>query len=316
MDTERRSRPAVEPHALSIESRPRMSAWTELNSRIAVRQSRAYRMNSAVVARDGHALVFDPGVLPSEMTDIAARVTERAPRPEQVGVIYTHPHWDHVLGQPYVAAATTLAHADFAGELARDEAAIERSARAWIEAAGESWPRAFRAFAPTLVVRGTARVQIGPFAVVAHEIPGHCASQIALHLPDEGLLIAGDVLSDIEIPWLDGPPWVYRRSLTAILEVLAQHDVRWLVPGHGSVAEGRLEGQRRVLRDIDYLLALEQATADARERGRSLEQAQAELERMDYLGKDAEYAMNGVHRDNVAFVYRALADAPISGDAP
>ena len=177
------------------------------------------------------------------------------------------------------------------------------------------WPRPFRAFSPALAVRGTTRVELGPFELVAHEVPGHCASQIALYLPSLGLLVAGDTLSDIEIPWLDGPAWVYRRSLTALHWLFEQEDVRYLVPGHGSVAHGRVDGYRRVLRDIDYLMHLEQRVAGARDRGLSLPEAQAELAAMDYLGKDAEYPMNDVHRDNVRFTYEGLAEMNEPGEA-
>jgi glyoxylase-like metal-dependent hydrolase (beta-lactamase superfamily II) len=285
-----------------------VSAWTELAPQVLVRQSRAYRMNSAVLLRDGHALVFDPGVLPSEMADIAARVAASASRFEQVAVVFTHPHWDHVLGRDYFPAATTFAHVGFADELERDEAKIEASAKSWIEGAGEAWPRAFRAFEPTLVVRGTARVELGPFELVAHEVPGHDASQIALHLPGEGVLVSGDTLSDIEIPWLDAAPWIYRRSLTALHWLFEQEDIRYLVPGHGSVAVGRIEGYRRVLRDLDYLLVLEQRVLEAHANGWTLAEAQERLATMDYLGKDAEYAMNEVHRENVKYAYESLVE--------
>lgn len=51
------------------------SSWTDLGDGVHVRRSRAYEMNPVVLARDGHALVVDPGVLPSEMADLAAPVT-------------------------------------------------------------------------------------------------------------------------------------------------------------------------------------------------------------------------------------------------
>jgi hydroxyacylglutathione hydrolase len=290
------------------------SPWSTLDPGVLVRQSRAYAMNSTVLARDGHALVVDAGVLPSEMADLAGRVGELAPRFEQVTLVFTHPHWDHVLARPWFPAAVTLAHVGFADEAERDEAAIERSARGWIEGAGESWPRPFHAFAPDLAVRGTARIERGPLELVAHEVPGHCASQIALHAPAEGVLVSADMLSDIEIPWLDGPPWVYRRSLTALHWLFEQEDIRFLVPGHGSVAVGRANGYRRVVRDIDYLLQLEQRVGEVFRRGDPLEQAQAELAAMHYLGKDAEYAMNDVHRTNVEFAWNGLVE--MAGGAP
>jgi glyoxylase-like metal-dependent hydrolase (beta-lactamase superfamily II) len=291
-------------------------AWTTLAPGVLVRQSRAYQMNSAVLLRDGHALVFDPGVLPSEMTDIANRVAQDAPHFERVALVFTHPHWDHVLGRDWFPAATTFAHVGFADELKADEAKIEASAKKWIEGAGEPWPRPFRAFEPTLAVRGTARAELGPFEVVAHEIPGHCASQIAIHLPAEGVLVSADTLSDIEIPWLDAAPWVYRRSLTAMHWLFEQEDIRFLVPGHGAVAIGRLEGYRRVVRDLDYLLHLEQRVIEAHANGWSLLETQDRLAAMDYLGKDAAYPMNDVHRGNVKQAYESLVERAGEPEAP
>ncbi len=281
--------------------------WTDLGDGVFVRRSRAYEMNSLVLARDGHAVVFDPGVLPSEMADLAAFVAARAPRFERVALAFTHPHWDHVLGRPYFPAATTVAHVGFADELERDAAVIEADAKRWIEGAGEAWPGTFAPFAPDLAVRGTAALRLGPFDLVAYEAPGHCASQVAFFDPASGVFLAADMLSDIEVPWLDGPPWVYRQTLKALHWVFEQEDVRTLVPGHGPVATGRAGAYRRLLRDLDYLLVLEQRVEASRARGRSLVETQAELQAMDYVGKDAACPMNDVHRENVRFTYEALA---------
>ena len=48
-----------------------MSAWTDVADGIRVRQSRLFQMNSGVLEMDGHAVLIDPGVLPSELRDIA-----------------------------------------------------------------------------------------------------------------------------------------------------------------------------------------------------------------------------------------------------
>lgn len=283
-------------------------AWTDLGDGAHLRRSRAYEMNSVVLAKDGHALVIDPGVLPSEMAELAAFTSEQAPRFANVALLLTHPHWDHVLGRPWFPAARTVGHVGFADEVQRDEARIEASAKAWIEGEGERWERPFRAFAPDLTVRGTAPLSLGPFEAVTYDVPGHCASQLAFFFPATGLFVAADMLSDIEIPWLDGPPWVYRQTLKSLHWVFEQEDVRTLVPGHGPIATGRANGYRRLLRDLDYLLVLEQRVTDARQRGFSLEETQAALAAMDYLGKDAAYPMNDVHRENVVFAWRGLEE--------
>jgi glyoxylase-like metal-dependent hydrolase (beta-lactamase superfamily II) len=145
--------------------------------------------------------------------------------------------------------------------------------------------------------------------------PGHQDTHLALWLPEQGILAAGDLLSDIEIPWLDSPPWVYRASLKTLHWLFEQEDVRVLVPGHGPLAHGRAAGYRRLLRDMDYLLHLEEGVRRAIAAGHDLEQARAELARMEYVGKDATgtESMNDVHAENVRFAYEALADSTAPG---
>ena len=290
-----------------------MSAWTDLGDGVFVRQSRRFWMNSTVVLRGGKAIVFDPGVLPSELTDLADFVHARVPKFEDVTLVFTHPHWDHVLGKPWFPLAATVAHVGFADELERDADDIEKSARKDVEGAGEAWPRAFEAFTPALTLRGTINTHLAGLEVIAYDVPGHNPSQIACYLPELGLFVAGDTLSDIEIPWLDGPPWVYRRSLQALHWVFEQEQVRHLVPGQGAIARGRTDSYQRLLRDIDYLLKLEQGVAEAREAGCSLEETQARLAKMDHVGKDAAYSMNDVHRANVKFTFDDLAERAADG---
>jgi len=270
-------------------------------------------MNSVLLAADGHALAIDAGVLPSELEDFATVVAGIAPRFENVSLAFTHPHWDHVLALPWFPGATTFAHVGFFDELERDEAKIATDAEKWIRESGETPPHRWRPFKPALTARGTVLVKLGPFDVVTYDTPGHSGSHLALWLPGHGTLVAGDLLSDIEIPWLDAPPWVYRSSLKALHWLFEQEDVKLLVPGHGPLAHGRRDGYRRLLRDIDYLLHLEHGVGEAWKRGWSLEETRAELSRMDYLGKDAAYAMNDVHAENVRFAWQALADSATPG---
>jgi hydroxyacylglutathione hydrolase len=255
----------------------------------------------------------DPGVLPSELDELAAATQAIAPKFDRVSLAFTHPHWDHVLGVPWFPGARTFAHVGLADELERDEDAIRTSADAALAEHGEKLPSAFQAFLPGLTARGTTLVSLGPFELVTYDTPGHNGSHMAYWLPQHGVLFAGDLLSDIEIPWLDGPPWVYRASLKALHWLFEQEDVRTLVPGHGPVATGRLAGYRRLLRDMDYLMHLEEQVNTAWQHGWSLEQTRAELARMEYMGKNAPYAMNDVHAENIRFAYEALAESARPG---
>ncbi len=283
-----------------------MSAWTELGDGLRVRQSRCYAMNSLVAHRNGHTLLVDPGVLPSELDEIAASTQAASPDLNHVSIAFTHPHWDHVLGLPWFPGAETFAHSGFHDVLEQEALTIERRANEGLHTHGERLPHTFRAFEPVLKARGTTRVELGPFTLVTYDTPGHDPNHLSLWLPEHGVLVAGDLLSAIEIPWLDGPPWVYRATLKQLHWLYEQEDVRVTVPGHGPLAHGRLEGYRRLLHDLDYLTILEERVRAACTRGLPLAATQAELATMDYTGKGAEYAMNEVHADNVRLTWESL----------
>ena len=286
-------------------------AWTDLGGGIRVRQSRAFRMNSVLLLHPTAAVAVDPGVLPSELDELAGAVREASAR--SVTLVFTHAHWDHVLGRAWWPGAKSVAHDRFASELNRDRERILGEARGLAGKHGETWERGFEAFRPDLAVSGLHFMRLDPWRLVLRDAPGHCDSQLSLHLPERRLLLAADMLSDIEIPWLDAAPWVYRASLKALHWLFEQEDVRVLVPGHGPVAHGRVNGYRRLLRDLDYLLHLESGVGDAWRRGLTLEETRAEVARMDYVGKDATYPMNDVHAENVRYAYQALVESAEPG---
>lgn len=280
--------------------------WTDLGGGVRVRQSRAYWMNSGLLLHPEHAVVIDPGVLPSELDELATAV--HAVRPREVTLIFTHAHWDHVLGAPWFEGADLIAHARCADEATEGAARTRREAESTAAEHGEIWSAGFEPFSPTLEVSGRTEVALGPWRLVFRDAFGHCSSQVSVHVPERQLFFAADMLSDIEIPWLSGPPAVYQHTLEALLPLFepARGAVETLVPGHGPIARGATACAARLARDLDYLTRLESGVRDARARGLSVDDAQGELEAMDYVGKNAEYSMNDVHRDNIRLAYESI----------
>lgn len=268
------------------------------------RQSRAFWMNSLLLLDPRHTVVVDPGVLPGELDDLAGAV--EVAQPERVTLLFSHGHWDHVLGRPWWPGAQTLAHQRFAAEVSAGAARILRKAETLAAEHGAAWTRGFEPFTPDRAVAGESAVELGPWDLTLRDAPGHCPSQVSVHLPERGLLFAADMLSDIEIPILDGPCAIYQRTLETLLPLFESGAVETLVPGHGSVARGAPACVARIARDLEYLHALETGVREARGRGCTLEETQAALEGMDYTGRDAAYSMRKVHHDNVRFAWNGL----------
>lgn len=283
------------------------TAWTELGEGLQVRRSLAYSMNTLVLLDPRHTVIVDPGVLPSELDDIAARVADR--RPQAVTLLFSHSHWDHVLGRPWWPRARAIAHERFAAALRATEPEIERAATEVAARHGERFPAPFRAFAPDLGVGGEATLELGPWKLVLTPAPGHCPDQLAAHLPDRRLLFAADMLSEHEIPALDTPGPVFRHTLDALFPRFENGQVETLVPGHGPVARGEAECVARLLRDRLYLLELEVRVHAARDAGLDFAGAARALEDMDYRSgrnEQPDYPLAPLHAENVRLVYEGL----------
>src|ERR1700733_8045817 len=74
-----------------------------------------------------------------------------------------------------------------------------------------------------------------PGEIIEHE--AHAVGHAAVLLADRGVLLAGDLLSDVLIPLLgSGQPDAYESALDRLAEAAKHVDV--LIPGHGAVARG------------------------------------------------------------------------------
>jgi hydroxyacylglutathione hydrolase len=202
--------------------------------------------STVVVADDGGCLIIDPAVSVADVAALAADIASAGMR-ARAGFA-THPHWDHVLWAlelgdvPRYAAPAAVAIAEeerdgMVGMLQQSEPGHD------LDLFGRLVP---------LPPLASAIPWDGPVAeVIVHN--GHAPGHAAVFLPATGVLIAGDMLSDIEIPILDtvedDPLGDYRTGLERLAAVPG---VRWLVPGHGHIADtGQI--RRRLDADTRYL---------------------------------------------------------------
>jgi glyoxylase-like metal-dependent hydrolase (beta-lactamase superfamily II) len=228
---------------------------TEVGDGVWVRQSAWVWSNSIVVRGEDGLILIDPGIDGSELNELADDL-------DRLGIAVlagfsTHPHWDHLLWHGRfgdVPRYATPAGADAATE------ARER-ARAMAAESASGIPLELIALVTPLPADG------GPVLGEIIEHQAHAVGHAAVLLADRGVLIAGDMLSDVLIPLLDHrrPDQVgaYETALDRLGEAARHADV--LVPGHGAVAEGP-EIAARLAADHAYIDALrrEEEPLDAR----------------------------------------------------
>ena len=208
-----------------------------------VRQS-AWVWSNSVVVRGEHGLVLvDPGINGSELDELADDV-DRLGLPVVAG-FSTHPHWDHLLWHPRFGDVPRHATAACA------RMAADARERAQAAATATGVPLDLVALVTPLPADGSPV----PGEVLEHD--AHAVGHAAVLLADRGVLLAGDMLSDVLIPLLDarrpGQVEAYEAALLRLGKAAA--DVAVVVPGHGAVAEGP-EVAARIAADRAYLDAL------------------------------------------------------------
>lgn len=203
--------------------------------------------STVVVGSDGGALLIDPAVTVAELARLAADLRELGVRP--VAAWSTHPHWDHVLWSRDLGRAPRYATSTAAAVTRAERAELARDTQR--SAPGHD----FLLLGRLTPLDAETIPWAGPQAqVIAHD--GHAPGHGAVFLPDSGVLVAGDMCSDVEIPLLDlggaDPLADYRTGLERLASVAG---VRHVIPGHGHVGDAD-EFRRRLAADAAYLDAL------------------------------------------------------------
>ena len=224
-------------------------------------ESEFCQSNAVVVHGGAGVLLIDPGVHGSEMACLANDLSDAGQT--VVAGFSTHPHWDHVLWHARFGSAPRYGTARCAATI-RDQLSgphWKDSIAGWIPpdiAEQISWDLLGLI---TGLPAEMARIPWdGPHVrIVEHQ--AHAPGHAALLIEERGVLVAGDMLSDVLIPMLDlndtaDPIEDYLAAL-GLLEGVAG-DVDVLVPGHGSIA-GADQVHARIDQDRAYVHALRDA---------------------------------------------------------
>jgi glyoxylase-like metal-dependent hydrolase (beta-lactamase superfamily II) len=210
-----------------------------------VATSRRYATTSTVLLDGrGGAVVIDPAWDPDELAAIPADLADLGVR--CVAGLATHEHYDHVMWHPDLGEVPRWATSGTVVHLSQERDRLLAPLAQYLT------PDLIAIAGRLAALPGEGLPWDGPPArSIVHD--AHAPAHLALLVEDGGVLVAGDMLGDVELPMPEDDETLehYAVGLEALRDAVWAAQV--LIPGHGTVTRdprSRYDADRRYLDDL------------------------------------------------------------------
>jgi glyoxylase-like metal-dependent hydrolase (beta-lactamase superfamily II) len=235
---------------------------TLLNDQVFVFRSSIYCTNTTVVEFDDAVLVCDPTWFPNEISNIRNFIDQRFSG-KQLYLFLSHYDYDHVWGWPIFKDAVIIAP-----NINQYKEIGQKCLNEWHE-----WDQkhyVIRNYTPKLPdtdieLNEKITFEIGKDTVNFFPVSGHTIDSFAAYIPKYNLLLAGDYLSNVELPWIGTNVDDYIKTLQMFKAVIEGKNINIIIPGHGFPIVNSKEALEIIENGLIYLKHLkipdEKATA-------------------------------------------------------
>lgn len=227
-----------------------------LRKGVTVFTSSIYQTTSTLLETPNAVFLIDPNWLPFEIYRIREYV-ESVISDRKLYLVFTHSDYDHIIGRGAFPEARIIASKTFQNNPNKEidiHKALEWDSQHYISREYSiTYPQA------DIVIEkdGQAR-HYGGTVLTFYHAPGHTREGMMVVFEPAGVLIAGDYLSDVEFPLIEDSLSAYRKTMSKIDRIMRSHQIKWMIPGHGTVATSAAEIKLRQAQSIEYLDDLEQ----------------------------------------------------------
>lgn len=240
--------------------------------------------NAGFITGNHHTLVIDTCFTVPRATALRTTIEATSASPIRT-LANTHHHGDHTHGNFLFPDATIIGHERCREEVLRTDLA---GTQALFED-GIDWGDIELA-PPTVTFRDRLALHVDDIRIEAlHVGPAHTNNDVIYHLPEQGVLFAGD------LAFAGGTPFVLMGSVVGSLrayERIAELDVETVVPGHGPVC-----GPTVFADAASYLRFVHDAAEAGRRSGLTPLELARDLDLGDFAGwHDAERIVGNLHR--------------------
>jgi glyoxylase-like metal-dependent hydrolase (beta-lactamase superfamily II) len=212
-----------------------------------------WQTNAIALRAGDEAVLIDSPYLPDELDALPSLLAGAGFEPD--GLLATHADFDHLLGRLAFPGMTLGLGESSVEYLQRSPGAPQRALRRYDDRFYVTRPAPL-ALGQVQALPVPGHVELGDRELELHPAEGHTPDGMALFDRAQGILVVGDYLSDVEIPWISegGSLADYRATLARLAPLV--EEATTVVPGHGAPHD-RETTLRLLDEDVDYLDALE-----------------------------------------------------------
>jgi hydroxyacylglutathione hydrolase len=229
----------------------------QINPSITVFESSLYRTTTTVIGFENAVLIVDPNWLPDEIENTYQYIDKQHHGKEQY-LLFTHSDYDHIIGYERFDGAAVIASAAFVENESKSDVIqqiVDFDNEYYIE---RSYPISYPKV-DIVISKPHQSIYIDRHELIFYNALGHTKDGLFTIIPQKKCWIAGDYLSNIEIPFIDFNSKMYEKTLILARNILIDHPyLELLIPGHGDVAFSKDEIKKRIENDIRYFELLKE----------------------------------------------------------
>jgi len=273
------------------------------SEKVTVFQSVLFQTTSTVIQLDDLILVVDPNWLPSEIQEIKEHV-DAVQGDKACYLLFTHGDYDHIIGYKAFPDAKTIGSAGLQHhpkrehklKLIRDFDATYYVTR--------GYPVEFPEL-DIVIEEDGQQITIGATTLTFYLAPGHTEDGLFTVIESAGVFVAGDYLSDFELPFIYHSAIAYEQTIRKAAQILIDYPIQLLIPGHGQCTTSPAEMDRRVNMALDHLEELKHAVVAGDEQA---------LEQLKLAHGFLSETTMECHKDNVRIMQQELLGEGVKED--
>jgi cyclase len=220
-------------------------------------------------------MVIDSMMLPQRMTTPFMQEVRRVTDLPIRFLVNTHHHYDHLFGNETIGAQSIISHPACREEVMRSGRAALDDYRKRLPQWEDDWSQ-IRIVPPDTTFTDRLTVYAGGIAVelVHFGTMAHTSNDIVVHVPEHGVLFAGDLAFFYVTPvaW-DGHVGGWIR----VMDRIGDMNVETVVPGHGPVG-----GRQHMAEMREFLAIMRREARRCYRQGMSAEEAAAAVRVSEY----------------------------------